>query len=209
VLAHLATVAPESSVLERLLERSRRLAQGRRRRRILFYVAAPTAALLVLGLGGFGGWRYWKSRPAATAPVKTASTGGAPFAPADDIPATVGEPAKLPPPRDPEPERPAPRPATKAKTPSTVAGQAPREQKAKVPPTAAEPENDTRMGKVIFAIPGDVDVFWDGTQVDPTKPLDEVKPGRHKLRLERDGYDPIETIVRVRPGPATRVRVGD
>lgn len=223
VLAHLATVAPESSTLERLLDRSRKMAQQRNRRRVMWYVALPTGAVVALALLITVGFRLSR-KSTAPAPV-TVGSNTAPAPSTDDIPASLGEPAKMPPARPvPEPRRPvdatAPAWQKAPARPLGAPGKSATTQRKTSPAagssgnaTTAPPPVDTApekgLGKVIFAIPGDVDVYWDGRLVDASQMLDQVPAGNHRLRLEREGYDPIETTVRVRPGPPTRVRVGD
>jgi serine/threonine-protein kinase len=222
VLAHLATVAPDSPTLERLLARSRQLAQRDDRRRVLVYVAVP---LLVLVTGGglvWGGLRIARFSPAAPtetaaskAPPSDAAASKSTAAPsAEPVAGEAPEPAVAPvtPPATARPAAPKP-PARTAANPA-VPQQKTSLSRSKTTneASAASPVDTAReneLGKVIFSIPSDVDVYWDGRLVDSSQMLEDVTPGKHRLRLEREGYDPIETTVRVRPGPPTRVRVGD
>lgn len=52
-------------------------------------------------------------------------------------------------------------------------------------------------GEVQFKLNPAIQVFWDGKRVPSDQPLTGVPVGRHELRMERPGFDPIVTHVEV------------
>jgi hypothetical protein len=83
----------------------------------------------------------------------------------------------------------------------------PREEPvaAATTPPAAQPAGGER-GVLQIRISPWANVSIDGVSRGP-KPgvVDTLLPGAHSIRLERDGFVPVDTVVNVRPGEATRV----
>ncbi len=70
-------------------------------------------------------------------------------------------------------------------------------------PKVAKP----KVGRVQFKVPDSVTVFWDGHKIDPKLGLLEEKLGEHWLLMEREGFAPIRSKVRVRAEKPTVIQV--
>ncbi len=53
------------------------------------------------------------------------------------------------------------------------------------------------MGTVHFNVAKDIKVFWNDKLIDPSQPLNNQAFGEYSLRLERVGFAPIKTVVKV------------
>jgi serine/threonine protein kinase len=115
--------------------------------------------------------------------IKTAQTPAAPTRPI-----TVGTPAPL-------------TLGVAANVPAPEAVVAPKEVKAR--PTVLK-------GFIRFEVPEDIKVFVDGSEV-PRSMMSRwsVTPGTHRLRMVREGYQPIEGQVHVKPQDVSVVRIGE
>ena len=102
------------------------------------------------------------------------------------------------------PARPAPRPgaAPQQRAPFDAFGQ---------PSGAGQPGALTRGGSTlaIRVQPGDASVLVDGERWQSSGDrLDiQVTPGEHRIEVQKDGYQPFTTTVRVRPGETSPVNV--
>jgi hypothetical protein len=103
------------------------------------------------------------------------------------------------------PTRPAPRPGAPA----------PQQQSSDAfgPPTAAGSQATTAREGSAIALrvqPGDASVLIDGErwQTSGGDRLEiQVTPGEHRIEIQKDGYQPFITTVRVRPGETAPINV--
>ncbi len=62
-------------------------------------------------------------------------------------------------------------------------------------------------GTVVFDLPHGVAVFVDGKKVDTSRPLEAQSLGKHRLRMIRKGFRPIEATIDVVAGEPTVIKV--
>ena len=163
-------------------------------------IAAAGAGLLVL-LGGGAAWLGISSIPASGSRERE-PVAGAPAPRPEAAPApprenrdTVAPPSSTPPPA--RPTRP------------TVTQRAAVVRRWTPPPAAAPPVVDQRLVEPgllsVNAIPWG-SVYLDGQPIGNTPQIDRtVGPGRHRLRVERDGYRPYDRMIDVAPGQRLRI----
>ena len=89
----------------------------------------------------------------------------------------------------------APVPAREEAPPARVRAERPRLASAS---TAKE---------VRFRIPPGIRVYWEGREIDPTQPLSGVKVGTYRLKLEKEGFAPIEQRITVSANEPTVINV--
>jgi hypothetical protein len=151
-------------------------------RRVGAGVAAAVGLTIALGSGAV--WLTTGSAPARQA-----------------IPDVVGPaPATPPGPTPAPPDTAAPRAAPSA--PVVAAPRPPSDS----PPVAARGERTVQPALVsINSIPWS-SVYIDGRAMGNTPQLDlRVAPGSHRLRVERDGFQPFERVIAVAPGQRLRI----
>jgi len=171
-------------------------------------IAAAGAGLLVL-LGGGAAWLGISSIPApsgsrAREPIASAPASRPEVAPAPPRESrdTVALPAR-------EPIRfPLSTPPVRTTRP-TVTQRAPVVQRGTPPPAATPPVVDQRLVEPgllsVNAIPWG-SVYLDGQAIGNTPQIDRtIGPGRHRLRVERDGYRPYDRVIDVAPGQRLRI----
>ncbi|HYS00258.1 MAG TPA: protein kinase [Gemmatimonadales bacterium] len=163
-------------------------------------IAAAGAGLLVL-LGGGAAWLGISSIPASGSRERE-PVAGAPAPRPEVAPApprenrdTVAPSSSTPPPA--RPTRP------------TVTQRAAVVRRWTPPPAAAPPVVDQRLVEPgllsVNAIPWG-SVYLDGQPIGNTPQIDRtVGPGRHRLRVERDGYRPYDRMIDVAPGQRLRI----
>lgn len=167
---------------------------------------------IVLAVAG-GIWWWWTataSTPTAaptfptTVPTQTVSRDtvrtpplAAPSQPPPTVAATGQSQANAP--VQPSPSPPPKRPAGAATTPSTSV----RRPTPSAPPPDAALQQPARL--FINATPwGELSI--DGQSMGNTPKADlQVLPGTHRLRVSRDGFDPWERVITVRPGETLRI----
>jgi len=158
-------------------------------------VAAAAAGLLV-ALGGGAAWLGISSIPASPASREPVASAPAPAgASRDTFVAAIPDP--MPPPSStPAPVR-TPRP--------TVAPRAPV-VKRPAPPSARVDQPSLEPGLLsVNAIPWG-SVYLDGQPIGNTPQIDRtVAPGRHRLRVEREGYRPYDRVIDVASGQRLRI----
>jgi len=163
-------------------------------------IAAAGAGLLVL-LGGGAAWLGISSIPASGSRERE-PVAGAPAPRPEVAPApprenrdTVAPPSSTPPPA--------------RTTRPTVTQRAAVVRRWTPPPAAAPPVVDQRLVEPgllsVNAIPWG-SVYLDGQPIGNTPQIDRtVGPGRHRLRVERDGYRPYDRMIDVAPGQRLRI----
>ena len=172
-------------------------------------IAAAGAGLLVL-LGSGAAWLGISSVPASSARREREPVASAPAPRLEVAPAplrgsrdTVAPPAR-------EPIRPpSATPPPVRTTRPTVTLRAPVVQRWTPPPAAARPVVDQRLVEPgllsVNAIPWG-SVYLDGQPIGNTPQIDRtIGPGRHRLRVERDGYRPYDRMIDVAPGQRLRI----
>jgi serine/threonine-protein kinase len=175
-------------------------------------IAAAGAGLLVAVSGG-AAWLGISSIPAAPASREPVVSAPAPPAPASASRDTfvAATPDPLPPPSaTPEPVRAAP-PAPVRTTRPPVTSRAPVVKRSAPPPPPAPPpvrvdQPSLEPGLLsVNAIPWG-SVYLDGQPIGNTPQIDRtVAPGRHRLRVERDGYRPYDRMVDMASGQRLRI----
>jgi len=170
-------------------------------------LAAAGAGLLVV-LGGGAAWLGISSIPAS--PANRAPVANAP-APAASVPPASPSATSdtwVPPRPDPVPppsSKPPPMPPTRP----TVTARAPVVQRpaSPPPPPPSRPEQSyVEPGLLsVNAIPWG-SVYLDGQAIGNTPQIDRtVAPGRHRLRVEREGYRPYDRMIDIAPGQRLRI----
>ena len=172
-------------------------------------IAAAGAGLLIV-VGGGAAWLGISSIPASPASREREPVASAPAArpevataPPSETRNTVVPPAR-------EPVRPPSSTAPPVRTTRpTLAQRAPVVQHWTPPPRAAPPMVDQRLVEPgllsVNAIPWG-SVYLDGQPIGNTPQIDRtVGPGRHRLRVERDGYRPYDRMIDVAPGQRLRI----
>ena len=174
-------------------------------------LAAAGAGLLIV-LGGGAVWLGISSIPASPAsrePIASAPAASAPTPSPNVAPVPPSESSDtFVPPREPERPRSAPPPPARTTRPS-VAPRSPVVQRYAPPPSAAPPVVDQRLVEPgllsVNAIPWG-SVYLDGQPIGNTPQIDRtVAPGRHRLRVEREGYRPYDRMIDVAPGQRLRI----
>jgi len=178
-------------------------------------LAAAGACLLIV-LGGGAAWLGISSIPASPAGREPVASAPAPVAsvPAPS-PSTTGDtwaPSR-PEPAPPQAATPPPTRTTQPTvTPRAPVVQRPASPPPQPPPPAAAPAVvDQRLVEPgllsVNAIPWG-SVYLDGQPIGNTPQIDRtVAPGRHRLRVEREGYRPYDRMIDIAPGQ--RVRITD
>jgi hypothetical protein len=171
-------------------------------------IAAAGAGLLVL-LGGGAAWLGISSipvssgsrarEPIASAPASRPEVAQAPPRESRD---TVAPPAR-------EPIRPPVSTPPVRTTRPTVTQRAPVVQRGTPRPAATPRVVDQRLVEPgllsVNAIPWG-SVYLDSQPIGNTPQIDRtVGPGRHRLRVERDGYRPYDRVIDVAPGQRLRI----
>jgi hypothetical protein len=78
------------------------------------------------------------------------------------------------------------------------------------PPRPANPVTPVvkkTTNTVRFDVAPGIKVYWNGKEVDMSRPFPDQKFGTYSLRLEMPGMNPIEQQVQVRPEEPTEIRV--
>ena len=167
---------------------------------------AAAAAGLLVALGGVAAWLGISSIPASPASREPVASAAAPATGAPPTAPTVRSDTFLPPVRDPVRPRSSPPPPVRTTRP-TVTPRAPVVQR-RTPPAATSPVVDQRLEPGLLsvnAIPWG-SVYLDGQPIGNTPQIDRtVAPGRHRLRVERDGYRPYDRMIDVAPGQRLRI----
>jgi serine/threonine-protein kinase len=161
-------------------------------------VAAAGAGLLVV-LGGGAAWLGISSIPASPASREPVASAPAPAASNDTFVPSRPEPA--PPPSSAAPPVRTTRP--------TVTSRAPVVKRPAPPPASTPSLVDQRTVEPgllsVNAIPWG-SVYLDGQPIGNTPQIDRtVAPGRHRLRVERDGFRPYDRMIDVAPGQRLRI----
>jgi hypothetical protein len=161
-------------------------------------------AALALALAGGGVWFGTSSAPAeraAPAPVRTAPA-AAPGVPAPPAAPPAATPLVASAPRA-EPEPAAPAPVARAAHAPVVRRPAIRRRAAPLPPPARRALDPGRIS--INALPWGV-VSVDGRAVGNTPIVNlALPPGAHRIRVEREGFQPVERVIEVRSGQDIRI----
>jgi len=164
-------------------------------------VAAAAAGLLV-ALGGGAAWLGISSIPASPASREPVASAPAPASASSD---TFAPPRlEAAPPPSPTPPPPPARP-----TRPTVTTRAPVVQRRAAPPPSAPSPVEQRYVEPgllsVNAIPWG-SVYLDGQAIGNTPQIDRtVGPGRHRLRVEREGYRPYDRMIDVASGQRLRI----
>ena len=171
-------------------------------------IAAAGAGLLVV-LGGGAAWLGISSIPASPAGRARAPVASAP-APRPQVAAPPSESRDTvaPPARDPVRPPSATPPPVRATRP-TLTQRPPVAQRGTPPSPVARPVVDQRLVEPgllsVNAIPWG-SVSLDGQPIGNTPQIDRtVAPGRHRLRVERDGYRPYDRVIDLAPGQRLRI----
>jgi hypothetical protein len=75
-----------------------------------------------------------------------------------------------------------------------------------VPPAAESRPSFRHKQKVLFHVPADVLVEWDGEAVSPLRPFSAL-PGPHEVVLKKAGFQPIHQRIEVKPHEPTVIQV--
>jgi eukaryotic-like serine/threonine-protein kinase len=188
-------------------------------------------ALVVLGGGGFGAWKFLGSSapPAqvvADAPATTPSAAANP--PADPPPSTTATPEPAPVVPEPTPTKSA-APATQTpprqtaqtqaqtpptRPPATQTQQAPVQQApvqqapAPAPSTPAATPAATGSGRLQLGVSPGAAISIDGvSRGESTRWVGELSAGDHLIRIEKAGFVTKDTVVTITAGQTTQARL--
>ena len=170
-------------------------------------VAAAAAGLLV-ALGGGAAWLGISSIPASPAGREPIASAPAPAPSAPSVPPSASDDTFEPAAPDPAPPS-SPTPAPVRTTRPAVTTRAPvvkRPAPPPPPPPARVDQRNLEPGLLsVNAIPWG-SVYLDGQPIGNTPQIDRtVAPGRHRLRVEREGYRPYDRVIDVASGQRLRI----
>jgi serine/threonine protein kinase len=177
-LSHLSLVAPESGAIPRLMDEYQKAKERNLPRR--FWISAAVAALLLT----FGGI-YLKLR-SDTSSLKAPLQSGQFTQPMQNA-------------ARPKPEAQMAQVSRGAETRISKSRQLPRKE------TVVRKTDATNA--VRFDVPAGVQVYWNGSPVDPTQPLLRQSAGNYQVKLVKEGYPSISQLVTVKNGEPTVIRV--
>lgn len=186
-------------------------------------------ALVVLGGGGFAAWKAFAggsegAQQVAQEPLANpdAATGGAPGAATSTPDANANTAPVTPPPSTPTqqqaPTTQAPEPAPTKSAPTT---QTPPRQQTTTPtqqtppasapvtqPTAPAPAAATGPGRLQLAVSPGASITIDAVpRGESTRWTGELTPGDHKIVIEKAGFATKDTVVTIRAGQTSTVRL--
>ena len=170
-------------------------------------VAAAAAGLLV-ALGGGAAWLGISSIPASPAGREPIASAPAPAPSAPSVPPSASGDTFEPPAPDPVPPlSPTPAPVRTTRPPVTTRAPVVRRPAPPPPlPPARVDQPNLEPGLLsVNAIPWG-SVYLDGQPIGNTPQIDRtVAPGRHRLRVEREGYRPYDRVIDVASGQRLRI----
>ena len=169
-------------------------------------VAAAAAGLLV-ALGGGAAWLGISSIPASPAGREPIASAPAPAPSAPSLPPSTSGDTFEPPAPDPvPPSSPTPAPVRPTRPPVTTRAPVVKRPAPPPPPPVRVDQPNLEPGLLsVNAIPWG-SVYLDGQPIGNTPQIDRtVAPGRHRLRVEREGYRPYDRVIDVASGQRLRI----